>query len=113
MDVLVGFVPTSSRMQTGYTLWSVTPDARIKWQLTFRFDQRAERIKKPPMAVQFLLVLFFETEDDLNGTGVHGGLPTVGTNNAGGILENMRGDRLAIDGVFSDAFLVAAHLRGH
>jgi len=43
---------------------------------------------------------------------VHGGLSGVGTNNTGGVLEDVRGDRLAIDGVFSDAFLVTAHLRG-
>jgi hypothetical protein len=64
------------------------------------------------MAVQFLLVLFFKAKYDLNGAGVHGGLSSFGTNNAGGVLENVRGDRLAIDGVFGDTFLVAAHLQG-
>jgi len=64
------------------------------------------------MAVQFLLVLFFKAEDDLNRTGVHRGLSRFGTNNTGGILKNVRSDRFAIDGVFSNTFLVAAHLRG-
>jgi len=64
------------------------------------------------MAVQFLLVLFFKAEDDLNRTGVHGSLSSVGTNNTGGVLEDVRGDCLAIDGVFSDTFLVTAHLCG-
>ena len=62
------------------------------------------------MAVQFLLVLFFKTEDNLNGTGVHRGLSRFGTNNAGGVLEDVRGNRFAVDGVFGDAFLVATHL---
>ena len=64
------------------------------------------------MAVQFLLVLFFETKYDLNRAGVHRGLPRFGTNNAGGVLEDVRGNRLAVDGVFGDAFLVATHLCG-
>lgn len=63
------------------------------------------------MAVQFLLVLFLEAKDDLNRAGVHRGFSGVGTNNAGGILENVCGDCLAVDGVFSDTLLVAAHLR--
>ena len=64
------------------------------------------------MAVQLLLVLFFEAKDDLNGTGVHGGLSGVSTNNTRGVFENVRSDRLAVDGIFSDSFLVAAHLSG-
>jgi len=64
------------------------------------------------MAVQFLLVLFFETKNNLNGAGVHRGLSRVGTNDTGGVLEDVRGNRLAVDGVFGDAFLVATHLRG-
>ena len=62
------------------------------------------------MAVQLLLVLFFEAKDYLNGTGVHGGLSNVGTNNARGVFKDVRSDCLAIDGIFSDPFLVAAHL---
>jgi len=62
------------------------------------------------MAVQFLLVLFFEAKDDLNGTGVHGGFSSVGTNNTRGVFENVRSDCLAVDGIFSDPLLVAAHL---
>jgi len=81
-------------------------------QPTFRLNQRAERIEKPTMAVQFLLVLFFEAKDDLNRTGVHGGLSSGGTNNTGGVLENVRGDCPAIDGVFGDPFLVTTHLSG-
>ena len=64
------------------------------------------------MAVQFLLVLFLQAENDLNGAGVHGGLSSVGTNHTGGVLKDVCGDRLAVDGVLSDTFLVTAHLRG-
>ena len=64
------------------------------------------------MTVQFLLVLFFKAKDNLNRAGVHRGLSGFGTNNAGGVLEDVRGNRLAVDGVFGDAFLVATHLRG-
>lgn len=64
------------------------------------------------MTVEFLLVLFFQTKDDLNGTRVHGGLPSGGAKNTSGVLEDVRGDGLAIHGVFSNTFLVTAHLRG-
>ena len=64
------------------------------------------------MAVQFLLVLFLEAKDDLNRAGVHRGLSSFGTNDAGGVLENVCSDGLAIDGVFGNTFLVAAHLCG-
>lgn len=62
------------------------------------------------MAVEFLLVLFFQTEDDLYGTRVHGSLPSRGAENTGGVLEDVGRDSLATDGVFGDTFLVAAHL---
>jgi len=62
------------------------------------------------MAIQLLLVLFFEAKYDLNGAGVHGGLPSVGTNNTRCVFEDMRSDWLVIDGIFSDPFLVATHL---
>lgn len=81
-------------------------------QPTFRLNQWAERVEKPPMAVQFLLVLFLEAKDDLNRAGVHGSLSSGGTNNTGGVLENVRGYCLAIDGVFGNPFLVTAHLSG-
>lgn len=84
----------------------------MKGQPTFRLNQRTERVEKPPMAVQFLLVLFFKAKDDLNGARMHGGLSSVGANDTGGVLKNVRSDWLAIYGVFSDAFLVAAHLNG-
>jgi hypothetical protein len=32
---------------------------------TIRLDKRAECVEEPAMAVQFLLVLFLEAEDDL------------------------------------------------
>ena len=64
------------------------------------------------MAVEFLLVLFFQTEDDLNGARVHGGLSSGGAKNTGSVLKDVGGDGLAIHGVLSDTFLVAAHLRG-
>lgn len=65
------------------------------------------------MAIQFLLVLFFEAENDLNGTGLHGGLPRWGAEDASGVLEYVRRDSLAIHGVLGDTFLVATHLRVH
>jgi hypothetical protein len=65
------------------------------------------------MAVQLLLVLLFEAKDDLNGTGVHGGLSSVGTNNTRRVFEDVRSDSLAINGIFSNPFLVAAHLSGY
>lgn len=64
------------------------------------------------MAIEFLLVLFFQTEDDLNRTRVHGGLASRGAKNTGGVLEDVRGDGLAIYCVFGDTFLVTAHLHG-
>lgn len=63
------------------------------------------------MAIELLLILFFQTKDDLNGAGVHGGFPSGGTENTCGVLEDVSGDSLPIHGVFSDTFLVAAHLR--
>jgi hypothetical protein len=83
--------------------------SNIEQDTNFRFDQLAEGVEKPPMAVQFLLVLFFKAKDDLNRAGVHRGLPGLGTNNAGGVLKDVRGNRLAVDGVFGNAFLVATH----
>lgn len=41
---------------------------------------------------------------------MHGSFSSVGTNNTGGVLENVGSDCLTVDGVFSDPFLVAAHL---
>jgi hypothetical protein len=84
----------------------------MKIKPTFRIDQGAKCVKKPSMAVEFLLILLFQAEDDLNGTRVHGGLPSGGAENTGGVLEDVRSDGSAIHGVFSDTFLVAAHLRG-
>ena len=83
----------------------------MEFEPTFRFDHGAECVEKPPMAVEFLLVLLFETEDDLNGTSVTGSLPGRCAEYAGGVLEDVRGDGLAIHCVFSDALLVTAHLR--
>lgn len=65
------------------------------------------------MAVQFLLVLFLEAKDDLNRAGMHRGLSSFGTNNARSILENVRSDSLATDGIFGDTLLVTAHLLAH
>ena len=62
------------------------------------------------MTVQFLLILFLETKDNLDGAGVHGGLPCVGTDDAGGVLEDVCSNCLSIDGVFGDTFLVTTHL---
>jgi hypothetical protein len=41
---------------------------------------------------------------------VHGGLSSVGTNNTRRVFEDVRSDSLAINGIFSNPFLVAAHL---
>lgn len=62
------------------------------------------------MAVQFLLILFLEAKKNLDGAGVHSGLSRVGTNDAGGVLKDVRGNCLATDGVFGDTFLVTTHL---
>ena len=85
---------------------------RIRGQPTFGFDQGAKRIEKPSMAVEFLLVLFFQTEDDLDRAGVHSSFPSGGAKNTGGILEDVRSHGLAVHGVFGDTFLIAAHLHG-
>jgi hypothetical protein len=82
----------------------------VNGQPTFRFYQGTKRIEEPPVAVKLLLVLFFETKDDLDGAGVHGGLPSGGTENIGGKFKDVRSHGLAIHGVFSNTFLVTAHL---
>jgi len=85
---------------------------RTKGQQTFGFDQWTKCIEKPPVAVEFLLVLFFQTEDDLDRAGVHSSFPSGGAENTGGVLENVRSHGFAVHSVFGDTFLVAAHLHG-
>lgn len=43
---------------------------------------------------------------------MHGGLSSRGAENTGGVLEDVRGDGLAVHGVFSDTLLVTTHLYG-
>lgn len=62
------------------------------------------------MAVQLLLVPLLKTKDDPNWKlDVPGRLSRVGAKTKG-TLEYVRGDRPAVDGVFSDIFPVATHL---
>jgi hypothetical protein len=37
----------------------------------FRFDEGTERIEEPSVTVEFLLILFLQAEDDLDGTRPH------------------------------------------
>jgi hypothetical protein len=38
-------------------------------ELAIRIDQRTKGVEEPTMAIEFLLVLLLEAEEDLDGTG--------------------------------------------
>jgi len=61
------------------------------------------------MAIQLLLVLFFQAEDDLDGTGTSGNLASVGYNDLRCVFEHVGCHVLSSNGVFGDTLLVAAH----
>ena len=104
-------------------IWLRTGTAR----LTIRFDEGAKRVEEPPMTVQFLLVLFLETKNDLNWTRPLGNLTRIGNNDRSGIsrkafwfrwkkaattrntLENMGCHIFSRDRILGNALLVASH----
>ena len=64
MDVPVGLVPTSRRMQT-----KNSSIAAFEYNIcipTVGLDEGTKGVEEPSVTVQLLLVLFLETEDDLN-----------------------------------------------
>lgn len=61
------------------------------------------------MAIQLLLVLFFQTKDDLYRASTSGHLACLGHDDLRSVLENMGGDIFAGDAVFGNALLVATH----
>ena len=64
------------------------------------------------MAVQFVLLLFFKTKDNMK-LEFHLGLSSVGIGRSNGVLEDMCGDILAVlSSGFDVGFFVAFHLRG-
>ena len=65
MVVPVGLVPTSIRMQT-----KTISIATFEYNMcipTVGLDEGTKGVEEPSVTVQLLLVLFLETEDDLNG----------------------------------------------
>ena len=67
MDVPVGLVPTSSKMQTEKAE-SRTLLNRVERERTIGLDEGAKGVEEPAMAVELLLVLLLEAKEDLNGT---------------------------------------------
>jgi hypothetical protein len=65
------------------------------------------------MAVELLLVLLLEAENDLHRTRSHGHLTGITDNDIGRILHDVCSDILAPDGVLGDTILVTAHLFMH
>lgn len=108
MDVWASLVPTSSRIQTSQTIRPVIPEARIEIQPTFRHDQGAECIEEPPMAIQFLLLLFFKTKDHMS-LDFHGRFSNL---DRCGALEDVCGDSFAMHCAFNAVAIVALYLCG-
>ena len=63
------------------------------------------------MTVELLLVLLFQAEQDLHGASVLRDLAGLGDHDLRSILEDVRRDVLAGNGVLRDTLLVHAHLR--
>lgn len=78
MEVPVGLVPTSSRIQTNIVALVLDNCEYCHKLHTIRSDQRTERIEKPPMTVQLLLILFFQAKDNLNRTCALGDFALIG-----------------------------------
>ena len=125
IDVPVGFVPTSSKIQTSKQSESdkMTPGKKR----TIWVDQWTKSVEEPPVAIQLFLVLFFETKYNLHWTCALRHLASFCDNDAGGIstdqlhkssndtrrdlLEYMRCDVSACYGILSNTFLIATHLQ--
>jgi hypothetical protein len=85
-------------------LWS-----NVEQNADIGLDQGAKGVEEPAMTVEFLLVLFLETENDLNGASASGDLASIGYDDLRGVLEDMCSDILSVDRVLGNTLLVAAH----
>jgi hypothetical protein len=77
---------------------------------TVGFDKGTECIEEPAMAVQFLLVLFLQAKDDLDGNGARRDLSSVSHHDVGRVLEDVRCHIFAGNRVLRNTVLVATHL---
>jgi len=74
-------------------------------------DERSKSIEEPAVRVEFLLVLLFKAEDDLDGNAASGDFASLADDNLRGVLEDMCGDVFASNRVFRNSFLIATHQR--
>jgi hypothetical protein len=81
--VPVGFVPTSSKIQTSKQ--SKSDKIVLRKEGTIWVDQWTESVEEPPVAIQLFLVLFFETKYNLHGTCALRHLASFCDNDTGGI----------------------------
>lgn len=72
-------------------------------------DEWAKGIEEPSMAVQLLLVLLLEAENDLDWTSTGRNFTRVTDDNLGSVFEYMSGHILSGDGVLGDTLLIATH----
>lgn len=123
----MGFVPTSRSTHTKKNI--LIYESQKANQGTIRLNKRSKGIKKPPVTIQFLLVLFFKTEYNLHGACACRYFAFIGNyntrcipNNAGlGVtvyylkakyeLEYMSSDILSTNGIFGDTLLITTHLQ--
>ena len=109
MDVPVGLVPTSSRMQTERYSNQYEPTQCEAKEHTVGSDERAKGVEEPSVAVQLFLVLLLQTKDDLHRASTSGYLARLGHDDLRSVLENMGGNILATDAILGNALLVATH----
>ena len=63
------------------------------------------------MRVEFLLVLLFKAENNLNRARALGYLASVCDNDRRSVLKNVRSNILACNGIFGNALLIKTHLQ--
>lgn len=101
--VLVETLPELVDRRAGRFGSHVEQDAHVGLQ------HAAEGVEIPTVAVEFLFVLLFQAEDDLDRARGDLHFALVGDLHTGGVLEDVRFDRFFEDVVLHNAFVVAAH----
>jgi hypothetical protein len=83
--------------------------AYIEQDTYIGLDKGSKGVEEPSVTVQLFLVLLFQAEDDLNGTGTRRNLPILRYDYLGGIFEYVGGHIFASNGVLGDTLLITAH----
>jgi hypothetical protein len=83
--------------------------AYIKQDTYIGLDKRSKCVEEPSVTVEFFLVLLFQAEDDLDGTGTCRNFSILRHNYLGSIFEDVGGHIFAPNGVLGDTLLITAH----